>query len=301
MTRAWWIIGCGYTGTQLARALVARPEVAGEVVITRRDGEVARALGAALGVRGERLDLADPAVGDPAAGDPAHAAPSAVAAIPPGAIVVSTAPPGADPAAEIRTLLRLGRGAARLVYVSSTGVYGPGDGAWVDETWPIAPITGSGRARAAAEAALADAPMPWVALRAAGIYGPGRGLVDRIRAGSYRVIGDGTSHVGRIHVVDLVAAIIAAGTGTATGAINAADDDPAPIGAVADAVAARLGLPPPPRVPASAVPPEVAGMLTANRRIANRRLRDELGVALRYPSWRDALAVEVAAAPPAPA
>ena len=141
---------------------------------------------------------------------------------------------------------------------------------------------------------LADAPVPWVALRAAGIYGPGRGLVDRIRAGTYRVIGDGTSHVGRIHVADLVAAIVAAGSSAVTGAINAADDDPAPIGEVADAVAARLGLPPPPRVPASAVSPEIAGMLTADRRIANRRLRDELGVALRYPSWRDALDDELA-------
>ena len=65
-------------------------------------------------------------------------------------------------------------------------------------------------------------------------------------------------------------------------------------GEVADAVAARLGRPPPPRVPASAVAPEVAGMLTANRRIANRRLREQLGVALRYPSWRDALAEELA-------
>jgi len=281
MTRAWLIVGCGYTGTELARTLVAQGQAAG-VVITRRDGEAARALGAALGVRGEPLDLTDPAPG--AAG----AAPA-----PPGAIVVSTAPPGGDPAAEIRALLALARGAARLVYVSSTGVYGPGHGAWVDETWPIAPITASGRARAAAEAALAGAAVPYVALRAAGIYGPGRGLVERIRAGTYRVIGDGTSHVSRIHVVDLVAAIVAAAGSLATGAINVADDDPAPIGEVADAAAARLGMPPPPRVPAGAVSAEVAGMLTADRRITNRRLRDELGVVLRYPSWRDGLEAEL--------
>ncbi|TMQ06487.1 MAG: NAD-dependent epimerase/dehydratase family protein [Deltaproteobacteria bacterium] len=283
MTRTWWILGAGYTGTQLARTLVARPELAVDVVVTRRDREVARALGAALGVRGERADLADPAS----------------LAVPAGAIVVCAAPPGRDPAGEIRALVAAAREAARIVYVSSTGVYGPGHGAWVDESWRIAPITESGRARAAAEAALAEAAVPWVALRAAGIYGPGRGLVDRIRAGTYRVIGDGTSHVGRIHVVDLVAAIVAAGLSEITGAINVADDDPAPIGEVADAVATRLGLPPPPRVPADAVPAEVAGMLTADRRIANRRLRDELGVVLRYPSWRDGLAAELPAPPPA--
>jgi nucleoside-diphosphate-sugar epimerase len=283
MTRAWLIIGCGYTGTQLARTLASQGG-AGEVTITRRDGEVARALGAALGVRGERLDLSD------------RADPGVAVAVPPGAIVVATAPPGGDPAGEIRALLALARDAARLVYVSSTGVYGPGGGAWVDETWPVAPITESGRARAAAEAALAGAAVPWVALRAAGIYGPGRGLVDRIRAGAYRVIGDGTSHVSRIHLVDLVAAVLAAAGSSVTGAINVADDDPAPIGEVADAVAARLGLPPPPRVPAGAVPAEVAGMLTADRKISNRRLRAELGVELRYPSWRDGLAAELSPA-----
>ena len=57
--RTWIIVGCGYTGTQLARTLVARPELAADVIITRRDGEVARALGVALGVRGERADLAE--------------------------------------------------------------------------------------------------------------------------------------------------------------------------------------------------------------------------------------------------
>jgi nucleoside-diphosphate-sugar epimerase len=278
--RTWIIVGCGYTGTQLARSLVARPELAAEVTITRRDGEVARALGAALGVRGERAELAE--LGQPGGLE-----------VPAGAIVVCTAPPGPDPAGEIRALVGAARDAARIVYVSSTGVYGPGGGAWVDETWPVAPVTESGRARAAAEAALAAAAVPWIALRAAGIYGPGRGLAERIRAGAYRVIGDGSSHVSRIHVVDLVAAIVAAGAAEVTGAINAADDDPAPIGEVADTIAARLGVPPPPRVPVDAVSPEVAGMLTADRRIANRRLRDELGVVLRFPSWRIALEDEL--------
>jgi len=279
MTARWMILGCGYTGTRLARTLVSNPELAGDIVVTRRDREAARVLGLELGVRGVPAELANL---------------GALAAAP-GSIVVCTAPPGADPAREIANVMQAARGAAKLIYLSSTGVYGPGGGAVVDEAWPIAPITASGRARAEAEAALAGSAVPWVALRAAGIYGPGRGLVERMRAGTYRVVGDGTSHVARIHVVDLVAAILAAAGSSVTGAVNAADDDPAPIGAVADAVAERLGLPPPPRVPVAAVPPEVAGMLTADRRISNRRLRDELGVALRYPSWRDALEDELAA------
>src|SRR5690242_15405599 len=125
MTRPWLIVGCGYTGTQLARTLAAEPALAAGIVITRRDREVARALGAALGVRGERVDLAETAA--------AAAAPSSPL-VSPGAIVVCSAPPGADPAAEIRALFTLVPDAARIVYLSSTGVYGRGEGAWVDET-----------------------------------------------------------------------------------------------------------------------------------------------------------------------
>lgn len=268
----WVIVGCGYTGAYLARALAGRGV---PLVITRRDRAAAAELAQQLGAKGAGVDLGDPSTLD--------------GVIPDGAIVACLAPPGHDPAFEIQTLVRAARRAAKLVYVSSTGVYAPARGDWVDESWPIAPATASGRARLAAEQALAEASVPVAILRAAGIHGPGRKLADRIREGTHRVIGDGTSHVSRIHVVDLVAAIIAAGTQPVTGAINVADDDPAPIGEVADALAAKLGVPPPPRVPADSVSPEVAGMLTANRRIANRRMKDELGVQLRYRSWRDGL------------
>jgi nucleoside-diphosphate-sugar epimerase len=218
-------------------------------------------------------------------GDPASLAGLAL----PGSIVCCLAPPGPDPAGEIRNLLEASRRAARLVYVSSTSVYAPGGGAWVDESWPIAPVTEAGRARALAEAALALSPVPWIALRVAGIHGPGRKLVDRIRSGTHRVIGDGTTHVSRIHVVDLVSAIVAAGESNVRGFVNVADDDPAPMGEIADTLAGLLGMPPPPRVPVASVSSELAGMMTANRRIANRRLKQELGVELRYPSWRSEL------------
>ncbi len=286
MSGPWVIVGCGYTGAYLARALVRRGAA---VTLTRRDATAATELaeslsGSARGnrdpgraplpvsVRGARAELADPA--------------SLAGLVPPGAIVCCLAPPGPDPAREIANLVDASRDAARLVYVSSTSVYAPGGGAWVDESWPVVPATEAGRARVLAEAALAAAPVPWIALRAAGIHGPGRKLVDRIRTGTYRVIGDGSSHVSRIHVVDLVSAIVAAGASAARGFVNVADDDPTPIGEVADTLAALLGLPPPERVPAASVSPELAGMLTANRRIANRRLKEELGVKLRYPSWR---------------
>jgi nucleoside-diphosphate-sugar epimerase len=271
----WSIIGCGYTGTHLVHAL---QQLGATITITRRDAAVAAELAQQLGVTGVGADLAQ----------------RGSFAVPPGAIVVCSAPPAGVPGGEIANLIAGCAGASRLVYLSSTGVYGPARGAWVDESAPIAPITESGRARALAEAALVHATLPTVTLRIAGIYGPGRGLAARIRAGTYRVIGDGTSHVSRIHVADLVTAILRAGTTGVVGPVNVADDDPAPIGAVADAVAAQLGVAPPPRVPVESVSPEVAGMLTADRKIANRRMHDELGVALRYPSWRDGLAAELA-------
>lgn len=271
MSAPWLIIGCGYTGERLARRLVGS---GADLTITRRDPDALAELADKLGARGARVDLADPA--------------TLVGVVPPGAIVVMLAPPGPDPTAEMRALLAATEHAHRIVYVSSTGVYGPGHGGWVDETAPLAPLTPSGHARVAAEAVLATSRVPWISLRVAGIHGPGRGLIDRIKSGTYRIIGDGSAHISRIHVDDLVTAIVRAGTSDVTGAVNIADDDPAPIGEVADALAAQLGKPPPPRVPIESVSPEVAGMLTADRRIANARMKQELGVELRYPSWRTA-------------
>jgi nucleoside-diphosphate-sugar epimerase len=249
----WFVIGAGYTGGRLVDRLRGEGE---QVTATRRhaaDGFV-------------ELDLARPET----------------VRFSDDAIVVCLAPPGADPAGEIALLA----GARRLVYVSSTGVYGPGHGGWVDESWPLEPITKSGRARVSAESAL---PPTAISLRVAGIHGPGRGLVDRLRAGTYRIIGDGSAHVSRVHVDDLVEAIVCAGRSAVTGPVNIADDDPSPIGEVADELAARLGVAKPPRVDPASVDGEVTGMLLANRRIANTRMKHELGVVLRYPSWRDAI------------
>lgn len=270
--RPWVVVGCGYTGMYLVRALLGQSAA---VTITKRDAGAAFELGRQLGVRGVRADLSDRE--------------SLVGLVPDDAIVVSLAPPGQEPAREIQNLLAVCETAHKLVYVSSTGVYGRGGGDWVDETWPIAPLTASGKARAEAEAALSRSTIPWISLRSAGIHGPGRKMIDRIRDGTHRIVGDGTAYVSRIHVTDLVAAIIAAGEKPVTGFVNVADDDPSPIGIVADAIAKHLGVPPSPRVPVDSVSPEVAGMLTADRRIANRRMKEELGVELRFPSWRTSL------------
>ena len=265
--RPWLILGAGYVGEALGRRLLA---AGAAVTLVRRDAAALAALAARLpGAAAAAVDLADPA--------------GLAAVIPPGAIVVHLAPP---PATAIDA-----PAAHRLVYLSSTGVYAPGGGARVDEAWPLAPATASGAARLAAERAVLAAAPPAVVLRAPGIYGPGRGVAARLRAGTYRIVGDGAAHVSRIHVDDLAAALIAAGTARSLPrtVYNVADRDPCTAAEHGDGLAAALGLPPPPRVPADQVSPEVSGMLLADRRVDASHLEADLGWAPRFPSWRDAL------------
>jgi nucleoside-diphosphate-sugar epimerase len=263
----WVVLGAGYTGSRIVAAVIAR----GEAVIATRRSEGDR-----------RVDLRSPdtLIGLFAAGD----------------VVVMTAPPIDDVGTGERAIAETAAaaGVARIVYLSTTGVYAPAAGAWVDEDFAIAPITRTGRARVAAEAMIATTTVPIVALRVAGIYGPGRGVVARLRAGSYRIVGDGRTFVSRIHVDDLVSAIVAAGSAPVVAAVyNVADDDPTPSLELATAAALALGVPPPACVGIDGIDPDVVGMLTADRRIDNARLKRELGWTLRYPSWRVGLAEEI--------
>lgn len=279
-TKTWLIIGAGYLGGHLARRLAAE---GASIVATRRPTTVADVAATASpdGVTWLPLDLDAPLPPLPAA-----------------EVVVLCAPPGAPPGAREARLIAALRGCRRLIYVSSTGVYGPGGGQWIDEAHPQRPESESERARAAAEEhvvrACETAGVRYTLLRAAGIYGPGRSLLGRLRRGEARVVGDGSAHISRIHVVDLVSAILAAAAREVDGPVNCGDDDPAPYGQVVDEAAGLLGLPAPARVDPATLTPTARAMLLGNRKIANRRLRDELGVDLRYPSWRTAATEELA-------
>ncbi len=257
--RRWVIIGAGYTGARVVERLRARGD---DVVTTRRrDG----------------FDLA-------AASDDEVAA-----RVRGAAVVVVTAPPsGPDGAAERRLAEIAAReGVARIVYISSTGVYAPAGGAWVGEDYATAPVSPSGRARLAAERAIAGGPVSCVCLRAAGIWGPGRGAVERLRAGTYRVIGDGDTYVSRVHVDDLAQAVVLAGDARAPSpAYNVADDEPCTSNELVAEAVRSLGVGEPARISLGEVDADVAGMFTANRRIANGRLKAELGWAPQFPSWK---------------
>jgi len=293
------LLGGGYTASRLARRLI---ELGAPVVVTRRTPAGAAATAAALGGGAEVrvADLTEPV--------------TLKGLIAPGAVVVHSAPPASPPAggasatAEARLLdlvaadesrlvdVLASAGARRLVYLSSSGVYPPGAGTWIDEDVEAAPSGALGRRRLAAESALlaaaARAGLSAVALRAAAIYGPGRGVHVRIAAGTYKVLGDGAGFISRIQVDDLGSAILAAARAPslARAVYNVADDEPTRARAHADAVARMLDLPPPPSMPLEQASPDMRDLMGGDRRISNRRLREELGVELAYPTWREGLA-----------
>jgi nucleoside-diphosphate-sugar epimerase len=267
----WAILGCGYVGARLLGAL----EGAGESVLaTTRQPARAAVLGPAARV----VDVRD--------------VDALAAVLSPGVIVVDSIPTdAAGPHMGSVVAAAARSGAARIVYLSATSVFGAHQGSWIDEDTAIAPDNPRGRARVAEEELLFAGRVEAVALRIAAIYGPGRGLAERLRSGTYQVVGDGSGYVSRIHVDDLVQVIWAAGTvqPLARRAYVVGDDEPSTIRAHADGVAAALGLPPPPSVPRAEAPPLVAEMQTGGRRVRNARMKSELGVSLLYPTWRDGL------------
>ena len=187
-------------------------------------------------------------------------------------------------------------------YLSTTGVYGDHAGGWVDEATPPAPGTERGRARTAAEAAwqalAAEAGWPLRIFRLAGIYGPGRGPFAKVRAGTARRIVKPGQVFSRIHVEDIAGVLAASIARPEVGGIfNVCDDDPAPPQDVIAHAAHLLGLPPPPEVSIDAadMSPMGRSFYAESKRVSNRRLRDELGYALRYPDYRTGLAAVLAA------
>jgi nucleoside-diphosphate-sugar epimerase len=158
--------------------------------------------------------------------------------------------------------------------MSTTGVYGDADGAWIDEETPPAPTSARGGRRLDAERQVArwgDAHgVPVVILRVAAIYGPGR--LPRARSGR------GDVPVNRIHVDDLATTCVAAADRGAAGRVyDCADGTPVTQDAFLETLA-RLGGP-----DLRGAPPVVNDFLDESKRIRARRIRDELGVALRYP------------------
>ncbi|HEX4766911.1 MAG TPA: SDR family oxidoreductase [Lichenihabitans sp.] len=212
------------------------------------------------------------------------------------AILVSVQPhSGRDPVLE-RFADRIRESPARsLVYLSTIGVYGDHGGAWIDETTPPAPESERGRQRLAVEdewLALGALSAKSVAvLRLAGIYGPGRNVLDDLRAGEARRIDKPGQVFNRIHVADIGQAIAGALAERAHGTWNIADDEPAPAPDVVAYGATLLGVAPPPLIPFAdaELSPMARSFYGANRRVSNDAMKRDLGVRLNYPTYRDGL------------
>jgi nucleoside-diphosphate-sugar epimerase len=181
----------------------------------------------------------------------------------------------------------------RFVHVSSTGVYGQCNGEAVDEESATEPPEEAGRVVLEAERLLRGRDPGAVVLRFSGIYGPGRLLRgDAVRAGE-PIVGDGDRWLNLVHVADGAAAVVAAAGRARPGAVyNVSDDRPVRRRDFYGLLARLLGGPEPRFVP----PPPGAPLPAherANRRILNRRLRAELGLTLRYPSYEEGLPASV--------
>jgi nucleoside-diphosphate-sugar epimerase len=184
-----------------------------------------------------------------------------------------------------------------IVYLSTIGVYGDRGGAWVDEATPPQPGATRSRERLAAEQAWLDFGarhnIAVAILRLAGIYGPGQNALVQIASGKARRIVKPGQVFNRIHVGDIAQAIDGALTRRVSGIFNVADDEPTPPADPIALAAQLMGVAPPPEIPFEEAAPSMSPMALSFwqecRRVKNDKLKRDLGVGLRYPTYREGL------------
>ena len=216
------------------------------------------------------------------------------------AVIVSIPPDGqGDPVlgafnSVLQSMTRL----QRVIYLSTVGVYGDHQGLWIDETAELNPVSERSKRRI-------DAENEWQAfarkrgcdlhiLRLAGIYGPGRNAIENLRAGKARRIIKKDQVFNRIHVEDIgraIQACLASSLPTGVHIWNIADNEPSPPQDVVTYAAALSGLPPPPEMPfeTADLSPMARSFYGENKRISKRAMREDLGVQLAFPSYREGL------------
>lgn len=242
------ILGCGYTGRRVASRLQARGI---QTVATHRD---------TFDITASHLDLD---------------------VIPVGARILYSIPAldAADPSLAVFSALA-DRRPTRVVYLSTTGVYGAQLD--VNEDTAPSPRRPTDALRLQAEQAVLSGPWSAIVLRPAAIYGPGRGIHVSMREGRYRMGGDGRNYVSRIHVEDLAAHCDAALFSDVTGAWPVADEAPCTTWEIADFCSKLFKVPMPPSVDAASL----HHTRQANRRVDGSAIRRELGLTLQYPGYR---------------
>jgi nucleoside-diphosphate-sugar epimerase len=183
-----------------------------------------------------------------------------------------------------------------LGYLSTTGVYGDHGGAWIDEDTPRGSVSARGQRRVEAEAAwaalAAQHNLPLHYFRLAGIYGPGRNQLASVKKGTARRIEKAGQVFSRIHVEDIAEILYASMHQPDAGrAYSVCDDEAAPPQDVVAYAAQLLGVDPPPLTAfeAADLSPMAQSFYGENKRIKNDRIKSELGVALKYPTYREGL------------
>lgn len=180
-------------------------------------------------------------------------------------------------------------------YLSTVGVYGNHDGAWVDEETPLNPVSKRSVQRVAAEEAwfafAEQNDLPVQIFRLSGIYGPGRNAFENFRKGTARRLVKPGQVFNRIHVADIAGALKAAMAKPSTRVFNVTDDEPAPPQDVVAFAAELLGVEAPPEIPfeTADLTPMARSFYGENKRVSNQRVKDELGFTFRYPDYRVAL------------
>lgn len=192
----------------------------------------------------------------------------------------------------------------KLVYISTSGVYGDCKGAWVTETTAPRPATPRAQRRLAAEHLVeewgARMDVPVAILRVGGIYGPGRLPLARIRAGTAVLREQDCGYTNRIHADDLAATCLAAAE-RGRGVYNVGDGHPSTMTDYFNQVADLYRLPRPPQVDLAEarakLSAEMMSYLEESRRLDNRKMLRELGVCLRYSTLSEGLAAMLTTLP----
>ncbi len=197
----------------------------------------------------------------------------------------------------------------RVVYVSTSGVYGDCGGALVDESRPVNPGTDRARRRCDAEAVLTEwcaaRGVALVILRVPGIYAADRLPLERLRKGTPVLRREDDVYTNHIHADDLAAICVRAlDDSVPAGIYNASDDSDILMGDWLELVAERFDLPRPPRIPRSEAPGRIGApmlsFMSESRRLVNARLKNVFGYVLRYPTVQDGLRAALGGKLPSP-
>lgn len=282
------IIGCGDIGVRVARLVKSR---GGRVTALSRSMERAMHLEEA-----ERIAVVPGNLDDPEA---EHK----LAGITAGKLIFYFAPPPGGGPWDTRmrnfcAAVGLEQAPAKVVYISTSGVYGDCGGAWVTEETPVNAQTSRAKRRLDAETVLRE----WgkhlgvavVILRVTGIYGPGRLPLARLQQGHPVLTEAESPPTNRIHADDLAAVCVAAAEKAGDGEIfNVSDGQPGTMTQYFNVASDLLGLPRPPQVSMAearqVMTPMMLSYLTETRRMDNRRMLERLGVTLQYPDLESGL------------